>query len=546
MQIGFEAVDDPNFEAAICRWVSEHGPRGVLATDLDLTIRYCNKWVERQTGKKSSEIIGQNLLALFPEIGARGLDRHYRDALGGSSTVLSHRLHSYLIEMPASAGTPDTLMQQTCRIAPLLENERTIGTITVIEDVTERTTREKELREQLDEREGLLARELEARRTAEENSRLKDEFLATVSHEIRAPLHAIRGWTLILRGGSVDSETFNHALDTIDRNVVSQSQIIEDLLDISRMVTGQLKLDLRPVDLCESVEAAIDSLSPAARSKEIRLTKAVEPATSFVTGDADRIQQILWNLISNAIKFTPANGSIEVGLRESGDHAEITVRDNGGGISPDFLPFVFDRFRQADGGMKRRHGGLGLGLSIVRNLVELHGGTVSADSRGEGSGTTFTVTLPRLVLVSGDGAFGQAVEPSDDVQPLRMLKCRIMIVDDDEDSREMLRILLSTRNAEVLAAGGAAEALALIESFEPDVLISDLGMPEMDGYDLIRQVRSSESELCRRVPAIALTGYVSIEEQRRVRSSGFDVHISKPLDHAVLVQTIGELLDRRT
>jgi len=539
-------VDDPNtsyFETATSRWISDHAPTGILVTDTSLTIRYCNKWVVKQTGKKEDDIVGHRLLSVFPEIEMRGLAHYYRAALKGESHVLSFRLHKYLLQMPVNRGAPLVdQMQQSCRIAPLLDGEIVTGTITIIEDVTERTARERELRSQLGERERLLASELEARRLAEENSRLKDEFLATVSHEIRAPLNAIRGWTLILRGGSVDKETFDHALDTIDRNVVSQSQVIEDLLDISRMVTGQMKLEFRPVDLCESIESALDDLSPAAVTKEIRLIKTISPAASIVSGDGDRIRQILWNLISNAIKFTPAKGTVEVILHGDEDFAEVTVRDNGSGIPPEFQPFVFDRFRQADGGMKRRHGGLGLGLSIVKSLVEMHGGTVSVESGGEGAGTAFSVRIPRLLGRRDDEISEMADSFSNSAQPLKMLNCRIMIVDDDDDSREMLRILLSTRNAEVLAAGSAWEALAHFETFNPDIVISDLGMPEMDGYDLIRQIRTSLSKELSNVPAIALTGYVSADEQKRVKASGFDAHLSKPLDQTILVQTISDLL----
>jgi PAS domain S-box-containing protein len=534
------------FESAMCRWISEHSNQGVLVTDTDLSIRFCNRLIERWTGKKASDIVGASLLDVFPEIESRGFADYYRAALAGESRVLSHGLHKYLLSTrnPGRTSTDPSQTKQSGRIAALEHGGNIIGTITVIEDVTERVEREAELSRRLEEREKLLASELEARRLAEDNSRVKDEFLATVSHEIRSPLNAIRGWTLILRG-EPDQETLRHALDTIDRNVVSQSQIIEDLLDISRMVSGQLKLEMQPIDLVDVVAAAVDNISPTAEAKEVEVVTTLEPSPIFVTGDGDRIQQVLWNLLSNAIKFTPAGGSVKVSVRADSDSAELVVRDDGIGIPNDFLPFVFDRFRQADGGKKRRHGGLGLGMSIVKNLVEMHDGSISVQSPGEGQGTAFTIKIPRLLPLHGVEQTDELTnEAHDSVRSLRMLKCRIMIVDDDDDSREMLKILLSTRNAEVLAAGSAMECLAQFTAFRPDILISDLGMPEMDGYDLIKQVRSLSAESGGDVPAIALTGYVSVEEQKRVRASGFDSHIAKPLDQSILVQTISELLDR--
>ncbi|HEY0458394.1 MAG TPA: ATP-binding protein [Pyrinomonadaceae bacterium] len=528
--------------SAMLRWMSEFSAQGLLVTDENLDIRSCNKWFEKQCEKSEQDLTGSNLLEVFPELKTRGFDRYYKDALGGQSRVLSHRLHKYLLPMTPSAGvTAFAQMQQSARISPLFDGETVIGTITVIEDVTERVAREMELNIQIEERERLLASEQAARHSAEENSRLKDEFLASVSHEIRTPLNAINGWTQILLSGDSNEEKSRHALNTIQRNVGSQTQIIDDLLDISRIVTGQMRLNPDPVNLAESIDSALNSLRPTATARKIELIKSIEAERTFVMADVSRLQQILWNLLSNAVKFTPAGGRIEIILRELDDFAEIIIRDSGHGIPADFLPFVFERFRQADGSSKRKHGGLGLGLSIVKNLVEMHGGTVTVQSDGEGTGATFCVSLPLLLLPKEDetdhsaGALINRAERN-------FAGIRILIVDDDNDSREMLQYALEDTKALIMTAPSAGEALALFPTFEPDILISDLGMPEMDGYDLIGQIRALPSENGGRTPAIALTGYVGAEEEKRVYSSGFDIHLAKPVDFNRLMEIINNLL----
>lgn len=527
-------------------WMSEFAAQGLLVTDENLNIRSCNKWFEKQSEKSETELLGSNLLDVFPELRTRGFDRYYRDALGGQSRILSHRLHKYLLPMTPSAGaTAFAQMQQSARISPLFEGDRVIGTITVIEDVTERVAREKELNVQIEERERLLASEHAARQLAEQNSRLKDEFLASVSHEIRTPLNAISGWTQILLTGDRSEEKFSHALGTIQRNVTSQMQIIDDLLDISRIITGQLRLDLHTVNLAESIETALNNLRPAANAKEITLDSSIESAAIFVMGDVNRLQQILWNLLSNAVKFTQPRGRIEIILREIDDFAQLIVRDDGHGIAPDFLPFVFERFRQADGSSKRKHGGLGLGLSIVKNLVEMHGGTITAESAGEDAGAAFTLMFPLLLAQKSD-ASDTPINSYNKLSESDFDGVRILVVDDDADSREMLQFLLEDSKAQIVTAGSAHEALDQFKVFKPDILISDLGMPEMDGYDLIKQIRALPSESDgRRTPAIALTGYVSLEEQKRVEAAGFDIHVAKPVDFNRLMETIKNLLRKQ-
>jgi signal transduction histidine kinase/ActR/RegA family two-component response regulator len=531
-----------SLERAMLGWMSEFALVGLLITDENLRVRSCNKWFEKQSEKSEKDIIDRDLLEVFPDLKTRGFDRYYKDALGGQSRILSHRLHKYLLPMmPSTSVTAFAQMQQSARISPLFEGERVVGTITVIEDVTERVARETELNVQLEERERLLASEQAAREMAEENSRLKDEFLASVSHEIRTPLNAINGWTQIILSSDTNAEKFRHALTTIQRNVTSQMQIIDDLLDISRIVTGQMRLDLQTVNLAESIENALNNLRPAINARQINLIENIESRSVFIMGDMNRLQQVLWNLLSNAVKFTPIRGQIEVILREVDDFAEIIIRDSGHGISADFLPFVFERFRQADSSSKRKHGGLGLGLSIVKNLVEMHGGTITAESAGKGAGAAFTIMLP-LLLHQETNELAQTVISGISNKERNFDGVRILVVDDDADSREMLRYVLEDCKAQIQTVGSAQEALARFSTFAPDILISDLGMPEMDGYDLIQKIRALPAGDGGQTPAIALTGYVSAEEQKRVRSAGFDIHVSKPVDFHKLLEIINNLL----
>jgi PAS domain S-box-containing protein len=523
----------------------EFAPNGILLTDENLKVCFCNAWLAKQIGRPEGELLGNGLFEIFPDLEKRGFDRYYREALNGQSRILSHRLHKYLLLMAPAAGAGSYVqMQQSARISPLIEDGRIIGTVTLIEDVTDRVTRENELNSQLEERDRLLASELAARELAEANSRIKDEFLAAVSHEIRAPLNAITGWTQLLVNGGLDETEKSHALDTIQRNVRSQTQIIEDLLDISRIVAGQMRLELKPLDLVESIDRAFEGVLPAARAKKIDLVRSVPERSPFVMGDSGRLQQVLWNLLTNAVKFTPNGGRVEISLREVNDFAELSVSDNGHGISPEFLPFVFDRFRQAEGGSRRRQGGLGLGLSIVKNLVEMHGGVISPESRGEGTGAIFTIMLP---LLMAENARSTGIRPELDSNHNHpdIAGCRILIVEDDADSREMLDILLRTYSAETATAGTVAEALDRLSSFRPDVLISDLGLPEVDGYDLIKRIRSLSDEDGGAIPALALTGFASTEEKRRVKSAGFDGHLSKPVDWNELIEAIGTVRRRQ-
>jgi PAS domain S-box-containing protein len=386
----------------------------------------------------------------------------------------------------------------------------------------------------------------EARRTAEEASRLKDEFLATLSHELRTPLTAVLGWSHLLRFGNFDEESATNALETIERNARSQVQLIDDLLDVSRIITGKLRLDVRNVDPSSFIEAAMAAMQPAAEAKGVRIQKVMDTGVSSIAGDPMRLQQVVWNLLANAIKFTPKGGRVQVRFERVNSHIEIAVSDTGQGIAPEFLPFVFDRFRQADGTATRAHGGLGLGLSIVRHLVELHGGTVHVDSQGEGHGATFTVKLPLLTVYQREGGQEHVHPAARDIHSSfdcaeRLDGLKVLVVDDEADTRELLRVVLGRCGAEVTTAGSAEEALDLLKVNRPDVLVSDIGMPGTDGYELIRQVRALSLEGGGKIPAVALTAYARAEDRLQVLRAGYQMHVAKPVELSELVAIVANL-----
>ena len=393
------------------------------------------------------------------------------------------------------------------------------------------------------------------RQQAEELSRanrLKDEFLATVSHELRTPLNAMLGWATLLRGKQLDAATQQRALETIERNARAQNQLIDDLLDVSRIITGKLRLDVRPVVLVSVLEVAIDSIRPAAEAKGIRLQSLLDPAAGPISGDPDRLQQVFWNLLSNAVKFTPKGGRIQLRLERINSHVEITVSDTGQGISPEFLPYVFDRLQQADSTTTRTHGGLGLGLAIVRHLVELHGGHVQVASAGEGQGTTFLVNLP-ITIFRPEATAQERVHPAvSDTAPLldapRLDGVKVLIVDDEADARALLATLLRQSGAVVTVVVSARQALATITQSSlaqrPDILVSDIGMPEEDGYMLMRQVRALTPAQGGSIPAIALTAYARTEDRIKALAAGFQAHVPKPVEPAEFMAVVVNLSER--
>jgi PAS domain S-box-containing protein len=535
--------------AAVLHWMHDLAAQGIVTTDSELNVVEWNNWMEEHTGKRAHEVIGRNLLDLFPELIERRLDRHYKWALEGQVRVLSQALHGYLISMPVvSGGHGYPEMQQAVRISPLSHEGQVIGTLTIIEDVTERVAREAELQAQIEARTRLLASEKLARSEAERANRLKDEFLATISHELRNPLNAIMGWAHMLQLGKLNEANTERAVETIYRNAKSQSQLVSDLLDVSRIISGKLRLDVRTVDLIYIINAAIDSIRPAADAKGIRLQTMLDPAAGPISGDADRLQQIVWNLLTNAVKFTPKSGKIQVKLQRIDSHVEIIVSDSGVGISKEFLPYVFDRFRQADASTTRIHGGLGLGLSIVRQLVDLHGGSVGVESEGEGKGATFIITLPFVGVINQKDGETVAVTKIDEIVTFDGLPSlqglKVLVVDDEADTRELIREVLKECGSEVVMSRSAAEALEALEQHNPDILISDLGMPDEDGYSLISKIRSLPPERGGQIPAAALTAYARAEDRMRVLRSGFQFHLPKPVDSAELVTVVASLAGR--
>ncbi|MEW6497281.1 MAG: ATP-binding protein, partial [Cyanobacteriota bacterium] len=410
----------------------------------------------------------------------------------------------------------------------------------IAEDITERKQVE-------EEREQLLAREKTARTQAEIANRTKDEFLSILSHELRTPLNAILGWAQMLRSRwNFDSATTTRALEIIERNARGQAHLIEDLLDISRIITGKLRLNVRPVQLISVIEAAIDTVRPAINAKNIRLQSVFDPSIEAVLGDPDRLQQVVWNLLSNAIKFTPTGGSVEVRLERLDSQVQIVVSDTGQGIPADFLPYVFDRFQQANSTTTRTHGGLGLGLSIVRHLVELQGGSVQAYSSGEGQGATFTIELPLPKIQDTSSKEQVNLTPTGEV-PLEQLPSlkglHILLVDDEVDARELIATLLMQYDVQVTAVASAEEALKTLERLKPDLIISDIGMPYEDGYALIRKVRALDAAQGR-IPAIALTAYAREEDRTQALSAGFQMHIAKPVNLVQLTTGVAQLTGR--
>ncbi|WP_168060369.1 PAS domain-containing hybrid sensor histidine kinase/response regulator [Candidatus Manganitrophus noduliformans] len=405
-------------------------------------------------------------------------------------------------------------------------------------DVTERRRAE-------EERVGLLAREQQARREAEAANRAKDEFLATVSHELRTPLNAIYGWARLLQMGDLDRETVTSAYETIERNAKAQAQLIDDLLDVSRIIAGKLRLDVRSIALKPVIEAAIETVQTAANAKGITLDSTFDERIESISGDPDRLQQVVWNLLSNAIKFTPTGGRVEIELRRIDSAIQIRVEDAGIGIHPEFLPYVFDRFRQAERVSTRFYGGLGLGLAIVRHLVELHGGTVSAESPGEGKGANFTVTLPLKVLSeeSPDPEMKRSEETMPPTPAMMLEGVEVLLVDDEADARELLTLILQRSGARVITVSSTREAIDRLKRKKPDLLVSDIEMPGEDGYSLIRKVRAREAERGERsVPAVALTAYAGRADRRRALMAGFQKHVPKPVDPAGLVAVVAGLI----
>lgn len=502
----------------------------IISKTLDGVITSWNPAAERIFGYTPPEAIGKNIKLIIPPERWPEEDEVLRRIRRGE------RVEHFETVRRAKDGR---LLNISLTVSPVRDRTGTIvGASKIARDITDRKLAERE-------RERLLASEQAARERAEEANRLKDEFLAVVSHELRTPLNAITGWASLLRMRELDDQTAR-AVETILRNAQTQAQLIADLLDVSRIVSGQLRLNIRSFQLVSVIEAAIEVVRPAAAAKSIRIQTLLDHAAGPVAGDPDRLQQVFWNLLSNAIKFTPNGGRVQVRLQRINSHVEIIVSDTGKGIDQKMLPFVFDRFRQGDSSTTREHGGLGLGLAIVRHLVELHGGVVHAHSEGERKGSEFIVELPMQVSARSSGPEDQSrVHPGaggrvSGAMP-SLAGLRILIVDDEIDAREVIAEILREAGAEVAAAASAHQALDLVERWEPDVLISDIGMPGEDGYALIRKVRALPPDKRGRIPAIALTAYARTQDRLKILSNGYQMHVPKPIEPIELVTVVASL-----
>jgi len=435
-------------------------------------------------------------------------------------------------------------------VVPLTARGRTFGALTLATAESRRTYTNDDFRfaQELGFRAALAVDNARAYEDARAANRLKDEFLATLSHELRTPLNAILGYSRMLQSGLLPADKHPHALRTVERNATSLTQIVEDILDVSRIISGKIRLNIQPVDLPRVVAEAVETVIPAANAKQIRVQTILDPQAGPISGDPGRLQQIVWNLVSNAVKFTSKQGVVQVRLERVNSHVEIVVSDTGVGIAPDFLPYVFERFRQADSGTTREQGGIGLGLAIVRHLVELHGGTIAASSGGRGKGATFRVSLP-VMIVHQEAAVERRAHPTTDVgRPPTELPdlagLSILAVDDDADARAMVSEVLAIRGARVIAVDSVEEALEAVERSRPDVLLADIGMAHSDGYDLMKRIRQSRDSSVRDIPAAALTAYARVEDRVQALQSGFQMHLAKPVDPAELIIAIAALAKR--
>jgi PAS domain S-box-containing protein len=546
----------------------ENSPLAVIEWDSDFRVSRWSESAERLFGWAPEEVIGKH-------VG----DWHFvfdEDVDGVEQVTNRQRLGAEFLGVQRNRNyTRDGSVLYCEWYNSVLHNEsgQLISVLSLVLDVTARELA-------AEERAQSLVREREARRQAEEADRLKDEFLATLSHELRTPLTSVLGWATLLRTGEVEETHIPRAIETIERNARSQARLIDDLLDVSRIITGSLRLDLRPINLAPIVEAAIHALRPTAEAKNIQLKMEFDSESCLVKGDPNRLRQVIWNLLMNAIKFTPRDGSVSVRLgcvvqdptslvpnptgnvqrqlpmRDSkpeilpdcSSYVRLSVSDTGEGIAESFLPFVFDRFRQAEGSISRKQGGLGLGLAVARHLVELHGGNIRAESGGPQQGSTFIVDLP-LADERRDPARRQErereIERRGTVPAVARLEgIRVLLVEDDEDSRKLLGMMLKKQGAEVTSASSSAEALSALGQISPDVVLSDIGMADEDGYELMRKVRALPAEGGGLTPAIALTGYATRKDRERALSAGYQLHLAKPVEPADLVAAIARLSPR--
>jgi PAS domain S-box-containing protein len=510
----------------------EAAPNAMAMVDEHGRILLVNTQTERLFGYSRDELIGGPVERLVPDrfhsthpgyrIGF--FEQPQARAMGAGRDLFGRRKDG--TEFPVEIGLNPIQTDDGMRV------------LSSIVDITERKRAEQE-------RMRLLESERQARGEAERASQMKDDFLATLSHELRTPLSAVLGWAQVLRRGTPDPEGLAEGLEVIERNARAQAQIIEDLLDMSRIISGRLRLDVQMVTLADVVEQALRTVQPAADARGIHLQRVLDPNAGPVRGDPARLQQVVWNLLSNAIKFTPRGGRVQVALQSVNSHVEISVSDTGQGIAPEFLPSVFERFRQADQSTTRRHGGVGLGLALVKQFVELHGGSVRVKSAGLGAGSTFVVQLPLAVVHdkrrAGDAHPRQPKATALSRSGISLEGVRVLVVDDEPDARDLIRRLLEDNDAMVSTTGSAAEALEVLDRFDPHVLVSDIGMPGRDGYDLIHEVRLRGRARGGAVPAIALTAFARSEDRTRALLAGYQMHVAKPVEPTELIASVASL-----
>jgi signal transduction histidine kinase/ActR/RegA family two-component response regulator len=497
-----------------------------------LVIELANDAALRTWGK-TPDIVGKPFPEAFPEMEGQGFDTLLHGVLDSGVAFRGSEVLTRL----ARGGADLDEVYWNFVYAPLLEDGGTAGVLVCGFEVSDQVIARRRVER--------LAEELAHQKTALESAhRLKDEFVATMSHELRTPLNAILGWTRMMRMGRVATTRVEHALETIERNAVAQTALIDDLLDVSRILTGKLRLHVESVDFPRVVEATIDTLRPASEARGIQIHAVIDSHAGPVMGDPDRLSQIVTNLLSNAVKFTPKGGRIHVHVERVSSMIRLTVKDNGVGIAPDFLPLVFERFRQADQAITRQHGGLGLGLSIVKHLAELHGGTIVAHSDGAGTGATFTLTIPVSSVHSVADATKGASVPAEASRELEGL--RVLVVDDEQDARELLSEILSNAGVIVRTAPDADVAMRELESFVPHILVCDIGMPGVDGYSLMQRIRALPADRGGRVRAAAVTAYARGDDRRRALAVGFNLHLSKPVDPTELIVSVARLAERYT
>ena len=513
---------------ALLAGIVDSSEDAIVSKSLEGIITSWNHSAERMFGWTAEEAVGKSIIMIIPP------------ELREEETMILGRLRQgkRVEHFETIRVTKDgRRINISLTVSPVRNKHgEIIGASKIARDITDKVRAE-------EERAILLASERTARERAEAASRAKDEFVAMISHEIRSPLNAILGWSQMLRQGTLDKAATANALESIERNARAQAQLVSDLLDLSRVITGKLRINARPVDITASLESALASIRPAAEAKQIQIEVEREPYATVVTGDTDRLQQVFWNLLSNAVKFTPRGGRIKVKISRTDSQLEIAVSDTGAGISPEFLPYIFDRFTQADTTATRAHAGLGLGLAIVRHIVELHGGTVNAESEGVGKGAAFRVTLPVRALRSRDVPEPAQVPVDGFADEIALDRVRVMVIDDEAETRDLLKVMLASHGAEVETYSSGAEALAQIGDWNPNVIVSDIGMPGQDGYMFIKKVRAlgrNSGEL----PAIALTAYARAEDRMRALAAGFQMHVPKPVEASELVMVIASLVRR--